>query len=195
LFLKSTMNDFFSQLLKRFKKAKKIAFMGIGEEKLRDDAVGLYIIAELLEESNDTFLFINAGVDPLSRINDIINFKPSHLVILDICTLNKEPGTVAIIERESMESLIPISTHTLPIHIIIDYLLEKLPDLDVFLLGFVPESIEGFNHLSLYKDGELTFEELNESEDLPFFQFQLTNTLKKVADEIIFFIRRLIKKM
>ena len=188
-------NNIFEKLLNRLKTAEKIVFMGIGEIKLQDDGVGPYIITELLDENNKKFLFINAGVDPMSRINEIINFRPSHFIILDTCTLKKEPGTVAIIERENMENLVPISTHTLPIHVVIDYLYKKLANLDAFMIGFVPKSIEGFKELSLYKAGELTIDELNENEDLPFFQFQLTDTLKKTADRVVNLIRKLIKEI
>ena len=80
----------------RLKGANKVVFMGIGEEKLSDDGVGPYIISELLKYTNEKFLFINANIDPMSRIDQIVEFNPSHLVILDTCTYNGPPGTVAI---------------------------------------------------------------------------------------------------
>ncbi|MCK4383763.1 MAG: hydrogenase maturation protease, partial [Candidatus Lokiarchaeota archaeon] len=98
--------------------------MGIGEEKLSDDGVGPYIISELLMYSNNKFLFINAGVTPMSRIDEIVDFQASHLILLDTCTLKKPPGTVAIIERDNIKEFVPISTHTIPLHIIIDLLLD-----------------------------------------------------------------------
>ncbi|MBY9006150.1 MAG: hydrogenase maturation protease [Candidatus Lokiarchaeota archaeon] len=186
------MDEFYDKLFKRLNYAIKIVFLGIGEEKLQDDGVGPYIITKLLNKKNQRFLFINAGVDPMSRINDIIDFCPSHLIILDTCNLKDEPGTVAIIERKNMEALVSISTHTLPIHVVIDYLLKKIPNLDSFMIGFVPKSLDGFKELNLFKDGELTIEEINENEDLPFFQFQLTDILKETADKVIDIIKELI---
>jgi len=187
------MEELFKKLKKRLNGSEKIIFVGIGENKMTDDAVGPYIITELLDKNNDRFLFINAGIDPLARVDQIIRFSPSHIIILDTCTLNKEPGTVAIIERENMADLVPISTHTMPIHIVIDYILDKLSGVDIFMLGFVPKSIDGFTTLKMYGEGKYTIQELNENEDLPFFGFQLTNTLKKTADSIINIIKKLLQ--
>lgn len=189
------MKELLEILLDKLKNAYKIVFMGIGEEKMADDAVGIYIISELLNYSNEKFLFINAGIDPMSRIDEIEQFQASHLVLLDTCTLNKPPGTVSILERKSFQELVPISTHTIPIHIVTDLLIEKIPNLYVFMIGFVPESLKGFNKLSLYKEGEFSLEERNENKDLPFFDFNLTETIQKAANQVIEIIKALINKL
>ncbi len=183
------------KLLNRVESASKVVFMGIGEEKLSDDAVGIYIITELLGFSNEKFLFINGGIDPMSRIDDIVDFEASHLVLLDTCTLNKPPGTVAIIERENIKEFVPISSHTIPIHVVIDLLLNKLPTLNVFMIGFVPEILEGFTELKLYREHEYSLEERNENRELPFFDFNLTETIQKAADQIIEIIKEIIEKL
>ena len=100
------MKELHEKLSTKLKEARKVVFMGIGEEKLSDDAIGIYIISELLDYSNDRLLFINAGIDPMARIDDIINFDPSHLVILDTCTLERPPGTVAVLERENISDVV-----------------------------------------------------------------------------------------
>jgi len=189
------MNEMFEKLFNRLKNAIKVVFIGIGEEKLSDDGVGQYIISELLSYSNDKFLFINGGVDPMSRIDDIVDFQASHLVILDTCTLNKPPGTVAIIERENIKEYIPISSHTIPVHVVIDLILEKLPNLNVFLIGFVPESLEGFTELKLFKENEFSLEQRTENIDLPFFNLNLTETVQKAADQIIEIIKEIMQKV
>ena len=189
------MKELLEKLLSRLKGATRIVFMGIGEEKLSDDGVGPYIITELLKYSNERFLFINANINPMARIDQIVEFKPSHLVILDTCTLSGPPGTVAILERENICNYVPISTHTIPIHIVVDLIIEKLPKLSVFMIGIVPESLEGFTELSLYRNDKFTIDDKNENEDLPFFNFQLTDTIKKVAEDIITIIKEIIKKI
>ncbi|MFX1339812.1 MAG: hydrogenase maturation protease [Promethearchaeota archaeon] len=182
-------------LLNRLNGATKIVFMGIGEEKLSDDGVGPYIITELLDYSDERYLFINANIDPMARIDQIVEFNPSHLVILDTCTLSGPPGTVAILERDNISDYVPISTHTIPIHIVVDLIVESLPMLSVFMIGIVPENLEGFTELTLYKSDKFTIDDKNESEDLPFFDFQLTDTIKRVADDIILIIKEIIKKL
>jgi hydrogenase maturation protease len=185
------MIDLQDKLLKRLKNHSRIIFMGVGEEKLSDDGVGPYIISELLTYSNDTILFINGATDPMLRMDEVIEFNPSHLVLIDTCTLNAEPGTVAIIEREDIKELVPISSHTIPLNIVIDLMIEKLPDLDIFMIGIVPNSLEGFIELRQYKQGELSLEDLNDNIDLPFFEINLTPEIKKVAFKIIEIIKKL----
>ncbi len=189
------MNEMFENFLKRLNGAVNTVYMGIGEVKLSDDGVGPYIISELLNYSNKRFLFINAGIDPMSRVDEVIEFKASHLVLLDTCTLHKPPGTAAIIERENIKEYVPISTHTIPVHIVVDLILEKLPDLKVFMIGFVPESLIGFTELTFYKEGEFTLDERNENPDLPFFAFHLSETIQKAANQIIIMIKKIIQKI
>ena len=189
------MREVLERLNSKLKDAKKIVFMGIGEEKLSDDGVGPYIISELLSYSNEKFLFINAGVTPMSRIDEIIDFQATDLVLLDTCTLNKPPGTVAIIERENIKEFVPISTHTIPLHVVIDLLLDSLPDLNVFMIGFAPESLEGFTELVFYKEDEISLDERNENQDLPFFEFHLSETIQKVANQMIAIIKEIIQKV
>ncbi|MEE9377250.1 MAG: hydrogenase maturation protease [Candidatus Lokiarchaeia archaeon] len=189
------MIEILEKLLLILNDALKIVFVGIGEEKLADDGVGHYLISELLHFSNEKFLFINAGIDPMSRMDEIVDFKATHLVLLDTCTLNKPPGTVAIIERENIQEYVPISSHTIPIHVVIDLLLEKIPHLKVFMIGIVPKSLVGFTELNLYKEDEYSLEERSENEDLPFFEFNLTPIIQKVADQIIDIIKEIIQKI
>jgi Ni,Fe-hydrogenase maturation factor len=127
----------------------------------------------------------------MARVDEVVYFKPSFLILIDTCTLNKPPGTVAILERESIKEYVPISTHTIPVHIVIDLIVEKLPSLKVFMIGIVPESLEGFMELKLYKQDELTLEERSNNIDLPFFEINLTETLKNEAEKLIEIIKKL----
>ncbi|TFF69132.1 MAG: hydrogenase maturation protease [Promethearchaeota archaeon] len=187
------MEELFKRILAKVKDASKIVFMGIGEEKLSDDGVGPYIISKLLHLSNQKFMFINAGIDPMARVDDIVNFHPSHLVLIDTCTLKKEPGTISILERENMSNYIPISSHTIPIHIVIDLLINQIQNLKVFMIGFVPESLEGFTELRQFRSDELSLEELDKNIDLPFFEIHLTDTVQKSADMLIEIIKKLLE--
>ena len=189
------MKKLLEKLVLKLRGAEKIVFLGIGEEKLSDDGVGPYIISELLNYTGEKFMFINAGVDPMSRLDDILEFQPSHLIVLDTCTLDKPPGTVAIIERGDIQDVVPISTHTIPIHIVIDLLIEKLVNLRAFMIGIVPKSLKGFTELKLYKSNEFSLEERSENENLPFFEFNLTKTIQKVADQMINLIKELIQEV
>jgi hydrogenase maturation protease len=186
------MEDLFEKFLDILEGATKIVFMGIGEEKLSDDGVGPYIISELLDFSNEKFLFINAGVDPMNRMDEIVNYHASHLIIIDTCTLKKAPGTIAIIERKNIKESVPISSHTIPIHVVIDLIAEQLPDIKVVMIGFVPQSLEGFTQLNIYKESEITLEERSENIDLPFFAFNLTSKIQVAAEYVIEILKKIV---
>ncbi|MFX1390503.1 MAG: hydrogenase maturation protease [Promethearchaeota archaeon] len=189
------MTELKLRIIKKLQDARKLVFMGVGEEKLSDDGVGPYIVSELLKYSDGKFLFINAGIDPMSRIDEIIEFQASNLILIDTCTLKKPAGTIAIIERKDIKESVPISSHTIPIHIFIDLLIEKLPDLNIFMIGIVPKSLEGFEELKLYKDDQYSLEEKTMNVDIPFFEFNLTKTIQKVADKIILIIKEIIREI
>ena len=186
------MDELFDLILERLQGVSKIAFLGIGEEKLSDDGVGPYIISKLLPYNGEKFLFINAGIDPMSRIEEIIEFNPSHLILIDTCSLNKPPGTVSIIEREHFQEHVPISSHVIPIHVVVDLLLNQIPDLDVFMIGIVPKSLEGFDELKLTKINWMEPDTIERNIDHPFFEIELTPIIKKIAHELVKMIKKII---
>lgn len=189
------MKDLFEKLLYKLNGASKIIFVGIGEVKMNDDGVGPYIISELLSYSNEKFLFINASSDPMERIDEIVEFNPSHIVFIDTCTYNGPPGTVAILKRENMCNYVPISTHIIPLSVVIDLLIKRLPNVEIFMIGLVPENLEGFTELTFYKEDELTLDDYYENIDLPFFNFNLSDIIKNVADKIIEIIIKITKEL
>ncbi len=189
------MDDLFQKLLDETINAKKIAIVGIGEEKLTDDAVGPYIITQLLHYNNHKFLIINCGIDMMNRMDEIIDFNPSHLILIDTCTFYGPPGTVVILKRNDLANYVPICSHTIPIHIVIDLIIEKLPQVNAFMIGIVPESLAGFDELQIYECGKYTIDELNENPNLPFFDIKLSKTIQDVAHNLIKVIGNLIEKI
>ena len=128
-------------------------------------------------------------------MDEIINFKPSHMILIDTCTYNGPPGTVVILKRKDISELVPISSHTIPVQIVIDLLQEKITNLQTIMIGIVPESLAGFNELQLFERGKYTFDELNDNPNLPFFEIKLTDIIKNVADHLINIIKELMEKI
>ena len=160
-------------------------------------SLSLLRLCRWLKRLGGLFPIVGSGKDLVCPIyiDDVIDFKPEFLILIDTCNVNKPPGTISILERESISEYVPISTHTIPVHIVVDLVIEKLPDLNVFMIGFVPESLEGFKDLKLYKENELSLEERSDNIDLPFFEINLTRTLKIEADKLIAIIKKLIKEI
>jgi len=189
------MEEFLIKLASETMDATKIAIIGIGEEKLTDDGIGPYIITKLLKYNNEKLLIMNCGIDMMARMDEIITFDPSHMILIDTCTYNGPPGTVVILKRKDISDLVPISSHTIPIHIVIDLIHEKIPNLQTLMIGIVPESLAGFDELHIFERGKYSIDELNNNIDLPFFDIKLTKTIQAVADNLISILTKLIEKI
>ena len=184
--------DLEEKILEKLKGAKKIVFMGIGEDKLRDDGVGPFIITQLSENPKSNIQYINARIVPEERMEDILNFSPSHIVLIDTCTLNKPPGTVAILEKEDILNYVPISSHTIPIPIFINILEDKLKDVKIFMIGIVPKNIDLSEPLIPYKEGLISLDDYDENPELPYFEFQLSKEVQTAAESVIKIILNII---
>ena len=183
------------KIIKKLAGAEKIVFLGIGEDKLRDDGVGPYIITQLIENNSDNVKFINGRTTPEERISEIQEFSPSHIVLIDTCTLNKPAGTVAILEKEDMYKYVPISSHTIPIPIFINILEEKLKSVIVFMIGIVPKSIDLSDPLVPYKENEIALDDYDEDPNLPYFEFKLTEEVQNAADSVVNMIKMILENL
>lgn len=179
------MEDLEQRLTERVKGASKIVVVGIGEDKLRDDGVGPFIITQLKKNNKEFVKIINGRTTPDERMSDIIDFNPSHVILIDTCTLNKPSGTIAILEDENILNYISISSHTLPIPVFISILEEKIKGVCVFLIGIVPKVIDLSDPLVPYKEEEITLDDYDDNPDLPYFEFQLSKEVKNAANIVI----------
>ncbi|MGE5581290.1 MAG: hydrogenase maturation peptidase HycI [Bacillota bacterium] len=128
-------------LTERLASAVKIAFLGVGSPLRSDDSVGLYIVTRLQElltpDCRKELSFYLGESAPENFSGEIRRRKPSHVVIFDAADLGEEPGTFAIIERERIGG-VSFSTHTLPLKILADYLVQTI-DCQVIVLGIQPK--------------------------------------------------------
>ena len=93
------------------------------------------------------------GTAPENLTGEIKRFHPTHLVIVDAADLDSEPGAITIMDPDSIGGT-TFCTHSLPIKVMIDYLLESFerdPKRDpsrlgtqchVTVIGVQPQSLE-----------------------------------------------------
>jgi len=127
-------------LSQRLKKAKSVALLGVGSELRGDDAVGMRV-AELLSQPSNThpLLKVHFGsTAPESATGPIRVQKPSHLIIVDAAGLGVAPGQVALLERAEISG-ITFCTHALPLSVVIEYIENHVPGIDVFVLAVQAE--------------------------------------------------------
>lgn len=119
--------------------------MGLGNILLRDEGVGVHIIKTLIESYDvpENVHLIDGGTMGLDLLPFIEGMD--KVLIIDAVNLDKEPGTIEIIENDDIPSFIStkISIHQigLPDVLAASRLLEITPAWTT-LVGIQPESIE-----------------------------------------------------
>lgn len=119
--------------------------MGLGNILLRDEGVGVHIIKTLKESYDvpENVRLIDGGTMGLDLLPFIEGMD--KVIIIDAVNLDKEPGTIEIIENDDIPSFIStkISIHQigLPDVLAASRLLEITPAWTT-LVGIQPESIE-----------------------------------------------------
>lgn len=114
--------DIQEELKKWFSIAEKIVIAGIGNPIRMDDFVGVKIVQELRGKVSDNVMLIECETVPESYIQQIEEFKPTHILLIDAAILGLEPGKVKLVEPEKLTAYPAFSTHILPLRIFCEYL-------------------------------------------------------------------------
>ncbi|MGQ9460159.1 MAG: hydrogenase maturation peptidase HycI [Candidatus Bathyarchaeaceae archaeon] len=118
----SKKNDIKVDLKNWLSNAQKVVIAGIGNQLRKDDFVGVEIVRNLQNKVSQIVYLIECETVPESFIEQITEFKPTHILIIDAALLNLKPGSSKLIEPGQMVKQTVISTHALPLRIFCDYL-------------------------------------------------------------------------
>ncbi len=113
--IESSLKDWFSG-------AEKVVVAGVGNPFRRDDFVGVKIVRSLKGKVSNHVYLIEAETIPESYMQQIVAFKPTHILLVDAGIINKPPGTAQLADPTQLIRKTSISTHTLPLRIFCDYL-------------------------------------------------------------------------
>jgi hydrogenase 3 maturation protease len=102
--------------------AERVVVAGIGNPFRRDDFIGVKIVRNLQNKVSKHVFLIEAETIPESFMQQITNFKPTHILLVDAAIINKEAGTAQLAETKQLMRTTSVSTHTLPLRIFCDYL-------------------------------------------------------------------------
>jgi hydrogenase maturation protease len=152
---------------------------------MSDDGFGPYITVHFTQRRNKNVLVINAGTTPEERKGEILDFKPDLLLLVDTCSSGDPPGTIIFANEKQLVNYLPISSHTLPIQVFISILKENIVNLQVFLLGVNPISLESTIERHFYKPELYDLEDYENDPNLPFYEINLTPKVKIIADEVV----------
>ncbi|NLI24749.1 MAG: hydrogenase maturation protease [Bacteroidales bacterium] len=113
---------------------KKILFAGIGNVLRCDDGAGVYIVNNLMENTNITKILVEVSLENyVSRIN---NAKPDLLVLVDCIDFGREPGYAGLLlPEDTFETT--INTHNLTLRRVTEFF-----NMPVCILGIQPSRLE-----------------------------------------------------
>jgi hydrogenase 3 maturation protease len=115
----------------RVQNTKRLAIVGIGDELIPSDRLGMYMARELEQQHLPGVKVFFAGTGPLRR------YQPEQVLFLDAADLGARPGTVAVIDPDRIHASL-VSTHVLPLSVVMDYV-EQESGADATLLGIQPD--------------------------------------------------------
>jgi len=121
-----------------FAGAGKIVIAGIGNSIRRDDFVGVKIIQNLEGKISKNVQLIECETVPESFLEPMIEFNPSHVLLIDAAILGSKPGDISLIDPESVTEVPSVTTHMLPLRIFCEYL-TKMTGAKIALLLVEPE--------------------------------------------------------
>lgn len=106
--------------------AKKIVVAGIGNPIRRDDFVGIKIVQDLKGKVSDNVYLIECETVPESFLHQIIDFNPTHVLLIDAAILGQKPGEAKLVKSEDLEFFSAYTTHMLPLRVFCDYLSQMI---------------------------------------------------------------------
>ena len=151
------MESLKTALRRNLKDAGRVAVLAIGSSLRGDDAAGLQVADRLrrirakrraktahstLRTPHSALRIFLGETAPENLTGEIKKFRPTHLVILDAADAGrKRPGSITLIQHDLLRGGSSISTHNMPVNVLIQYLQQSVP-CKVLILGIQPKSRE-----------------------------------------------------
>ena len=123
--------------LNKYLESGVVVFMGIGNILRGDDGLGPELIRRLSEAGYHT---VDAGTAPESYVGTVAKLNPDTVIIVDAVHLDKEPGTVELLDRDEILSGTGFTTHNLSPALVMERL-EDETGAEVLMLAIQPASL------------------------------------------------------
>lgn len=189
------MHELQTKIAELMKTKQRIIIIGIGENRMGDDGFGPYMIYRLIsrikkeiglkyDTQMNTFhtptgkqvKLMNAGITIESRIQEILHFNPDFMLLIDaIETSQFDQERIFLVSEYQFVPILPISSHSLPVQLVLRIIREKIALPEVYLLGIKPRSLEIPDRFVQFEPEIISLDDFDENPDLPFFQFNLSH--------------------
>jgi len=133
--------DVQKELEKWLLNAERVVVAGIGNPMRMDDFVGVKIVQDLRGKVSEKVYLIECETVPESFIQQIMNFNPTHVLLLDAAILGLKPGDSKLVKPEQLTNFPAFSTHMLPLRIFCEYL-AKTTKAKIALLLIEPKKVD-----------------------------------------------------
>ena len=131
-------HDIQKELIRWFSEARKVVVAGIGNPIRMDDFIGVKIVQALRGKVSNKVFLIECETVPESYMQQIIDFNPTHVLLIDAAVLGLKPGESVLVKPERLTSFPAFSTHMLPLRIFCEYL-AKTTKAEIGLLLIEPK--------------------------------------------------------
>jgi hydrogenase 3 maturation protease len=133
--------DIERELNEWFGGAGRVVVVGVGNPIRMDDFIGIKIVQDLKGKvPSDRVMLIEAETVPENHMQEIIEFKPTHILVIDAALLGLKSGEVKLMKPEQLTDFPAFSTHMLPLRIFCEYL--KTTNAKMGLLLIEPEKTD-----------------------------------------------------
>ncbi|MEM0006669.1 MAG: hydrogenase 3 maturation endopeptidase HyCI [Candidatus Bathyarchaeia archaeon] len=122
----SLEGSFEKKLKDWFSGAERVVVAGIGNPIRMDDFVGVKVVRDLHGKVSEKVLLIECETVPESFLQQMADFKPSHVLLIDAAVMGLEPGECRLVKPEHLRVFPAISTHMLPLRVFCGYLAETV---------------------------------------------------------------------
>ena len=132
-----TAMEFEGELAKRLEGVRRLVVLGIGDELLPADRLGILAAREIQALRLKDVLVLLAGTTPESFTAPVRRFRPDRVLLLDAADLGARPGTVCLIAPGRVAGA-RLSTHALPLTVVMGYI-EETAKAPAILVGIQPD--------------------------------------------------------
>lgn len=136
----------FKEILKEWLTgADRLLVLGVGNELRGEDAAGILVARIMKRFNGERFEALECGVSVEECLDHAFEKKPSHLLIVDAFP---NGGRLMLLDPSDLESRTPVSTHAIPLPMLLEAL-GKPADTRVKILGI---GVENFGFGSTVSD-------------------------------------------
>ncbi len=120
-------------------KGNRIVGVFLGNEFRNDDGVGPYIAKKI---NNPKIKVINAEQTFENYIFDIIEFHPTDVIVVDAAFFGGRVGEIRILDEKKLSQVKMVSTHSLPLNLLIDMIRSEIADVNFIIIGIQISNVD-----------------------------------------------------